>query len=597
MSEPHTTSRWSSVRVKLFPGLSVTMPILLILALAPGCQHRPELDATEALLGSRVLVFDDGMDMRAIQTRLDALHEQQKLDEFSDERFALLFKPGEYDLTVTVDYYVQAAGLGMTPSDVRINGAVQSVSSTSNNKVTTMFWRGAENLYVEPEADPMLWAVSQAAPYRRMHVAGNINFDKGSWASGGVLANSVVGGRAGLTTGQQWFTRNSEIGRWEGGNWNRVFVGVEGAPPDQWPDKPTTVVEQTPVIREKPFLTWTETDGYSVFVPALRHNSRGVSWRDGAEAGAQIPLERFHVAHPDRDDAESINAALARGKHLLITPGIYRLDRAIEVARADTVILGLGLPSLVPRTGQPAITTADVSGLKIAGVMLDAGPERSASLLRVGTEGSGADHAENPTSLHDVYCRVGGPHAGRTEACVVIHSNDVIGDHLWLWRADHGDGVAWDVNPARHGLVVNGDDVTIYGLFNEHFQGYQTLWTGERGRTYFYQSEIPYDPPSVEQWNDNGRPGFASYKVVDSVQVHRAWGLGIYSFFQGEAAANGVRLENAVEVPDKPGVEICHIVNFAGLNGGINHVVNGLGPATDVGELTLFDGYPIGAPD
>ncbi len=599
VSQLHSTGR-SSGPMKPFPALSVTMPILLILALVSGCHQTAGPNATEALLGTRVLVFDDGMDMPAIQARLDALHEQQQLDEFSDERFALLFKPGEYELTVTVDYYVQAAGLGMTPGDVRINGAVQSVSSTSNNKVTTMFWRGAENFYVEPDADPMLWAVSQAAPYRRMHVAGNINFDKGSWASGGVLANSVVEGRAGLTTGQQWFTRNSEIGHWEGGNWNRVFVGVEGAPPDQWPDKPTTVVEHTPVIREKPFLTWTETDGYSVFVPALRRDSRGVSWRDGAEAGAQIPLERFHVAHPNpdnRDNAESINRALAEGKHLLITPGIYPLDSAIEVTRADTVILGLGLPSLVPRTGKPALTTADVGGMKIAGIMLDAGPERSPSLLRVGIEGSGADHAENPTSLHDLYCRVGGPHAGRTEACVVIHSGDVIGDHLWLWRADHGDGVAWDVNPARHGLVVNGDDVTMYGLFDEHFQGYQTLWTGERGRTYFYQSEIPYDPPSVKQWNDNGRPGFASYKVADSVQAHRAWGLGIYSFFQGEAAANGVRLENSVEVPDNPGIEISHIVNFAGLNGGINHVVNGLGPATDVGELTLFDGYPVDESD
>ena len=597
MSETHSTGRSPGARLKSFPQAGMTIMIVIIMSLASGCRDHTGIDATEALMGSRVLVFDDGMDMRVIQARLDALHEQQKLDEFSSERYALLFKPGEYDLTVTVDYYVQAAGLGMMPGDVRIRGAVQSVSSTSNNKVTTMFWRGAENLYVEPADDPMLWAVSQAAPYRRMHVAGNINFDKGGWASGGVLANSVIEGRAGLTTGQQWFTRNSEIGRWEGGNWNRVFVGVEGAPPDQWPDKPTTVVEKTPVIREKPFLTWTESDGYSVFVPALRRDSRGVSWADGAEAGAQIPLEQFHIAHPDRDDAGSINAALAAGKHLLLTPGIYPLDSPIEVTRADTVILGLGLPSLVPRTGEPAIATADVGGLKIAGVMLDAGPERSPSLLRVGIEGAAADHADNPTSLHDVYCRVGGPHAGRTISCVVIHSNNVIGDHLWLWRADHGDGVAWDVNPARHGLVVNGDDVTMYGLFNEHFQGYQTLWFGERGRTYFYQSEIPYDPPSVERWNDDGKPGFASYKVDDSVQAHRAWGLGIYSFFQGEAAANGVRLENAVEVPDSPGVEMSHIVNFAGLNGGINHVVNGFGPATDVGELTLFDGYPIDEPD
>ncbi|HKK29647.1 MAG TPA: adenylyl cyclase [Alphaproteobacteria bacterium] len=595
MSELHTTGQ-SCRRMKLSPALGIAMLALTLPMFSSGCQHTPESYA-DALLGKRVLLFDDSMDMSAIQSRLDALHEQQKLSEFSDERYALLFKPGEYDLTVTVDYYMQAAGLGMTPGDVRINGAVQSVSSTSNNKVTTMFWRGAENLYVAPEADPMLWAVSQAAPYRRMHVAGNINFDKGSWASGGVLANSIVEGRAGLTTGQQWFTRNSEIGRWEGGNWNRVFVGVKGAPADQWPDQPTTIVEQTPVIREKPFLTWNEVNGYSVFVPALRHNSRGVSWSEGPEAGEQLPLEQFHVAHPERDDAESINRALAEGKHLLLTPGIYPLDNAIEVSRGNTVILGLGLPSLVPQTGKPAMTTSDAGGLKIAGIMIDAGPERSSSLLRVGIQGAAADHSANPTSLHDVYCRVGGPHAGRTEACLVINSNDVIGDHLWLWRADHGDGVAWEVNPARHGLVVNGDDVTMYGLFNEHFQDYQTLWSGERGRTYFYQSEIPYDPPGVEQWNDNGQPGFASYKVADSVQSHQAWGLGIYSFFQGEAAASGVRLENAMEVPEKPGIEITHIVNFAELSGGINHVINGLGPATNVGELTLFDGFPGREPD
>lgn len=589
MALPRTANRYR--KRGLFSLIMTTLTILTLM----GCQHAADSPSedVDGLLGKQVLIFDDSMDMQTIQAKLDALHEQQALSEFSAKRYALLFKPGEYDLTVTVDYYVQAAGLGMTPGDVRINGAVQSVSSTDGNKVTTMFWRGAENFYVKPEADPMLWAVSQAAPYRRMHIAGNINFDKGSWASGGVLANSIVEGRAGLTTGQQWFTRNSEIGHWEGGNWNRVFVGTKGAPPEQWPDKPTTVIEQTPVVREKPFLTWNKTDGYSVFVPALRHDSQGVSWRDGPEAGERLALEQFHIAHPDRDDADSINRALAEGKHLLFTPGIYPLDHAIEVTNANTVVLGLGLPTLVPQTGKPAITTADVSGLKIAGIMMDAGPELSVSLLRVGTEGAAADHADNPTTLHDVYCRVGGPHAGRTEACVTIHSDDVIADHLWLWRADHGEGVAWDQNPAEHGLVVNGDDVTLYGLFNEHFQGYQTLWTGERGRTYFYQSEIPYDPPNIAQWNDDGQPGFASYKVADSVQNHRAWGLGIYSFFQGEAAANDVRLENAIEVPDNPGIEITHIANFAGLNGGINHVINGLGPKTNVGELTLFDGFPV----
>lgn len=573
----------------------------LALALLSGCATAPEASRVntapyQSIFGPNVMVFDDAMDQAAIQHTLDTLHRQQKLDEFSSNRYALLFKPGDYELDITVDYYVQALGLGRTPGQVRISGAVQSTASTEDNKVTTMFWRGAENFHVTPDRSaPMLWAVSQAAPYRRMHINGSVNFDKGSWASGGVLANSIVEERAGLTTGQQWFVRNSELGRWEGGNWNRVFVGVEGAPPDTWPQKPTTVIDRAPRVREKPFLTVNEVGDYGVFVPELRRDTRGVSWRDGAEAGQWLPLETFHVARPDRDDARSINRALEQGKHLLLTPGIYELDSPLMIDRPNTVVLGLGLPTLVPQTGAPAMVTTDASGLKIAGLMMDAGPVRSPVLLRVGEEDASADHSANPTSLHDVYCRVGGAIAGKTRVCVTLNSHDVIADHFWLWRADHGTGAEWTVNEAAHGLVVNGDDVTIYGLFNEHFQHYQTLWNGERGRTYFYQSEIPYSPPSNAQWHDEGAPGYASYKVADHVQEHRAWGLGIYSFFRGEqTVANGVRLENSAETPDHPGIEITHIANFAGLNGGINHVINGLGPATEVGELTLFDGFSGG---
>ncbi|MFT6828255.1 MAG: hypothetical protein ACI9Z3_001133 [Roseivirga sp.] len=181
---------------------------------------------------------------------------------------------------------------------------------------------------------------------------------------------------------------------------------------------------------------------------------------------------------------------------------------------------------------------------------------------------------------------------GQAETTVTINSNYVIGDHFWLWRADHGVGTEWMNGQNKHGLVVNGDHVTIYGLFNEHFQGYQTLWNGEHGSTYFYQSEIPYHPPSIEVWDDNGNPGYASYKVADNVQNHEAYGLGIYSFFSGElTVSNNVRLENAMEVPNHSGIRIQHISTLAGINGGINHSINGLGPSTEVGELKLYDGF------
>ncbi len=543
------------------------------------------------------LLFDDSMDQDSIKMTLHALHEQQKYSEFGSERYALLFKPGTYDFDVTVDYYVQALGLGRYPDDVIINGAVQSVTTTNNssssNNVTTMFWRGAENFKVVPQDDKMIyWAVSQAAPYRRMHVAGDINFDKTGWASGGVLANSIVEGRAGLISGQQWMTRNSSIGSWEGGNWNRVFVGVEGAPNDSWPDKPTTVIDKTPVVREKPFLICTEAGEYAVFVPALLRETSGPSWVNRDEEGELIPITSFHIAYPDKDNATSINQALADGKHILFTPGIYEITETLTVTKPNTVILGLGLPTLIPQNGEIAVATKDIPGVKLAGFMVDAGPELSPTLIQIGSEDADADYSENPISLHDIYCRVGGAVVGQAETTVTINSNYVIGDHFWLWRADHGVGTEWMDGQNKHGLVVNGDHVTIYGLFNEHFQGYQTLWKGEHGRTYFYQSEIPYSPPSNEIWNDNGKPGYASYKVANNVQNHEAYGLGIYSFFRGEpTVSNNVRLENAMEVPNHSGIFIKHISTFSGRNGGINHSINGLGPSTEVLELKHYDGF------
>lgn len=539
------------------------------------------------------MLFDPGMDMRRVQATLDALHAQQANDEFSRNRYALLFKPGEYDLRISVDYYVQAAGLGLVPGDVRINGTVQSNASTTENRVTVMFWRSAENFLVHPAdtASPVYWAVSQAAPYRRMHIKGDLQFDLGGWASGGLLANSIVEGNAGLTSGQQWFTRNCELGSWAGGNWNRTFVGTAGAPEDTWPEMPTTVVESTPVIREKPFLFLDANDKFRVFVPDFQHGTRGVSWRDGRESGTKIPLSEFHIAFPGKDTASSINQALDAGKHLLLTPGIYALEESIRLRRPGTVLLGMGLATLVPITGKAALVTDDVAGIVIAALMVDAGPETSPVLIQIGPEGAGQDRSENPVTLHDVFCRVGGATAGSTDACLVVNSHDVIIDHTWLWRADHGAGADWNINRADNGLIVNGDDVTVYGLFNEHFQKHQTLWNGERGRVYFYQSEAPYDPPSQDRWMDGENLGYASYKVAGHVQSHDARGLGIYSFFGvHQEESPGVRLGRAIDAPETKGVQVTHVTTFAGRSGGIDHPVNSLGQATDVGEVRFFDG-------
>jgi hypothetical protein len=169
--------------------------------------------------------------------------------------------------------------------------------------------------------------------------------------------------------------------------------------------------------------------------------------------------------------------------------------------------------------------------------------------------------------------------------CVTINSSDVIGDNLWLWRADHGSGVGWTSNRSANGLVVNGQDVTIYGLFAEHFQEYQTLWNANGGQVYFYQSELPYDPPNQAAWQHDGVNGFASYKVAASVTTHSALGLGVYAVLR-----QAVVEDSAIEAPVAPGVQMHHMVTttFGGDVGQITHILNATGATVDPAHSVAF---------
>ena len=121
-------------------------------------------------LGENVFVFEPGMDMKEIQCLIDSVFNRQSSgkSEFSKNRYALLFKPGKYNLDVKVGYYMQIIGLGESPEDVVIVGAVRS-NTTHGNSVLTNFWRSTENLTVIPTTDSTnIWGVSQAAPMRRV---------------------------------------------------------------------------------------------------------------------------------------------------------------------------------------------------------------------------------------------------------------------------------------------------------------------------------------------------------------------------------------------------------------------------------------------
>lgn len=530
-------------------------------------------------MGPNVVVYSPSTPAAVMQAKIDEVYAAQQHSEFGSARYAFLFLPGTYHVNIPVGFYTQVAGLGATPDAVSIVGDVRVDAALHNNNATTTFWRGAEGLSVTPPSGTMQWAVSQAVFFRRMHVRGDmVLHQQRGWASGGWMSDSRVDGTVDSGSQQQWISRNTEWKNWTGANWNMVFVGAKNAPAGEWPKPPFTKVDVAPVTREKPFLLQEPDGQLAVRVPAVAHDTSGVTWHAGSTPGKDIALRAFYIARPDRDSAATINAALHKGLHLLLTPGTYDLREPIRVERAGTVVLGLGFATLHPVTGTEAMTVADADGITVSGVLFDAGEQMSPSLLHVGQAGVHYARRADPMSLHDVFFRVGGSAPGNVSADLVIDADDTIVDHTWIWRADHGTGVGWDMNRSDNGIVVNGNRVTAYGLFVEHHQQYQVLWKGEAGRTYFYQSEIPYDPPTQAAWTGpQGAKGWASYKVADGVRQHEAWGLGVYSVFRHP----DVVLDRAIEAPHTQGVRFHHMITVALDNlGAILHVVNDTGEST-----------------
>lgn len=563
--------------------------------------------------GKDVFIMRPTDDMDSIHHAVERIHTHMFHEQFGKDKYAVFFMPGDYRQagTLNVPYYMHLAGLGRTPYEVKVSN-VHTPAPLPNDNGTCTFWRSLENISVigpetYEENETFLWAVSQAAPIRRVYSERTVkNQWRSGWVSGGFTADCHFMAAAGSDGQQQWYTRNTHLekgrGQFREGSWNFMFQGVElgtGADASTYVNNwdrggNVTFIPTTPVLREKPFLFIGEDGSYKVFRPALRRDAVGTSYtRDNMGKGNILDVEKeFFIASPGTTAAQ-INQQLERGKHILFQPGMYTLDEPIHVKKANTIVMGIGWATLIPSEKNPesALIVDDQDGISICSLLFDA-HYSSHTLMKV--DGGRNDHAENPILLSDVFFRVGGFRSApvHVDCALEINANHVIGDHFWIWRADHGvkESVGWEINTARNGLRVTGDDVTIYGLFNEHFQEYQTLWEGERGRTYFYQCETPYDALHQERYmSENGtRCGYAAYKVADHVNTHEASGLGIYDVY----FKTDIKMENSMEVPEKPGIRIYHACNVSISDDGprgIGFVINGQVKST-------YDTYKINRP-
>lgn len=600
-------------------------------AIAGSDQLSDPISAEIDLFGENVHIFAPSDDREQIYNKINEIYKIQAAvdasgnpttgQQFGNGRHTFAFKTGDYSTmnadNYDISYYMQIIGLGKIPSDVKLkNIHVPAVLPDAN--VTCNFWMDIENFEVIEEnvyhSDDvwfnLLWSVSQAAPARRLNVLRPTMLDwYYGWASGGYIADSNFAGACGSYSQQQYYIRNSTLKKnWYGVNWNLVTQGVSGISTDNtynlesglgitnWKSgKCYTLLHNTDLCREKPFLYFDESaQDYYVFAPKLRTRTIGPSWTSNYMGdGTSYSINDFYVAKATKDNASTINAALSQGKHILLTPGIYYAETPIKVERENTIILGLGLATIIPgqSNSECAIKVSDVGGVTIAGVILDA-QYSSNNMIVVGTKGSTVSHASNPVVLQDLFVRIGGVHEGvaSTHQAVVINSDSCIGDDFWLWRADHGSGVGWNLNTAENGLVVNADNVIMYGLMVEHFQEYDIIWRGENGKTYFLQNEKCYDPQNQNDWksHNNSLLGYSAYKVCNKVKNHYAVGLGSYDVFINTGGAS-IFLDNPFEVPDVSGVRIenaciVEIANASGPYVGFNHIINGVGPGTTTGQ-------------
>ncbi|HEY2219763.1 MAG TPA: glycosyl hydrolase family 28-related protein [Gaiellaceae bacterium] len=590
--------------------MCVSASVMALLALAgTGGATASRSAAAAPNFGPNVVIFDPSMSTGDIQARVDAIAAQQIPNQFGTQRYALLFEPGTYGsaqqpLNFQVGYYTAVAGLGRSPGDVVINGSVYVRNQCDAGGCTALnnFWRSLSNLTINVNTPNFgcysgeFWPVSQASPMRRVDVNGLVTLmdycTNPSFASGGFIADSRFNGSTVINgSQQQWFVRNSVLDGWTNGVWNQVFSGVVGAPAQCFPAVPNvcgpyTTLPTTPVSREAPYLYLDSGGNYQVFVPSARTNSSGTSWAGGASPGTSIPINKFFVAKPT-DSAATINDALGSGRNLILTPGIYNLDQPIEVTRPDSVVLGLGFPTLIPTSGNAALTTARAKGILISGLIVDAGPTNSPVLMQIGSAGHARsdNEASDPSALTDVFFRIGGAEPGRATTSLIVNSNNTILDDIWAWRADHGNGVGWASNTADTGVVVNGDNVTATGLFVEHYQKYEVIWNGNGGTDIFFQNEMPYDPPSQAAWMEAPNvPGWAAFKVADDVTSFSGYGMGSYSFFN-----QGVDIfaAHAFEVPDTlPAGSLRDLLTIfldaSHGKGGILHVVNNTGGSSTI---------------
>jgi len=368
---------------------------------------------------------------------------------------------------------------------------------------------------------------------------------------------------------------------------------------------PATVIARTPTIAEKPWIAY-DGANFSLIIPNAKSNVSGFSTLLIPDQATKLPFQNnVYVATP-ADTADFINNYLAQPpsagqtfRAVILTPGTYSFASQIQITQPNTVLLGIGFPTLIAPIGKPCIVVDPVDGVRIGGIIVQAGrsPGKNTSLLQWG---SAVD--EGPNSfvrsgyLYDFCARVGrfdnqDPTYNSSPQLIAILSASVVCDNVWAWRADLDAFGSIDTNtpvPRKTcltGIYVAGEDVTMYGMASENTFENLTEWHGKNGSSYSYQGVFPPDGKAPGQYY-----AFTGYQVDTNVTHHEAFDTGIYSqiYDVNRDIHHGIEVLSGISTPNSSGIHFFNAFTRI-LNG--NSLISAVLPNS--GETNSVGGVPV----
>ena len=366
--------------------------------------------------------------------------------------------------------------------------------------------------------------------------------------------------------------QGSAIGGFTGFGGLYQFTGTEGAPAQDFgpgaagqPGGDKGNANKLPVVRESPFVYYDTTNNeFEFFKPKVQNNRKGYDWKMNGSTGDVLPMSAFYIANPT-DTVSTLNAQLASGKNLILNPGNYTgLTEPLTVSRANTVIYGLGNAQIAGAAGVQTLKVTDsATGAVLAGFLIGAaapGAVTPAAIqVQIGVDG-GTGSASNPTALIDTNV------ASRAVTAEVINQDYVIHSQAEVnTSTNSSSAAAWATPDGSYGIVVNGDNVTLQGLYIEHYKKTQLTWNGDKGRIDYLVNEPPYRPyyatPNVvpDTWKMNADfDGWPSISISDDVKKFDAEGYMTVHIFMG-----GCRCEidaNTIVPENKPGITFRNVL-------------------------------------